>query len=1831
MNKPSVLLILLLVFLFHSCSKQEEQSQNQPALKYIRYYPKNELSVAAPVDIQLKEKLPQYTTNQKLPSEFIKINPNIEGDLYVENGNLLRFVPRENLEPATTYQIIISLDELYDNLPDNESTFEFKFKTIEPDFRIGLQSIQSYDENWQYISAEIEASDILNLEDIKKSISAKQNDQDLDVRFLTTSDAKYFELVIDSIYREKEDSKVLISWDGSTVGAKTEGSDSMIIPGKDNFKVIDVRIEKAKLPYVNINFSESLDPEQDFLGLVQLDSETDLKFETNSNVLSVYPKTKFDGEVKLKIYEGIKAEYGNRLKSEYFTSVRFQKMKPQVKLISKGVILPNSESNPFYFEAVNLAAVDVRVIQIYENNVLQFLQNQEINSTSSYNLRDVGRLVAKKTISLIENNVSNSGDWQAHAIDLSSIFKISPGAVYQIEISFRKAYSLYNCGDEAEVDSEKINEIAEAFESNDEEDYWNKETWDFRNTTYNWRERDNPCHDAYYVDDNFVSSNVLASDLGLLIKKTETGNYFITSTNLLTATPETQTTINFYDQQQQSLGSVETNNEGIAEFKSSQKAAFAIAKKNNNYAYLKLENSNALNLSNFEVDGTKINKGINGFMYTDRGVYRPGDEIFFNFILDDTANPLPPNHPVKLDFYDPQGRLAYSEVKNSSLKGFYHFPLSTAEDDPTGNWRTTISVGAVQFTKFISVATVKPNRLKVELSTSEVPKRLNQSLQLRLSTKWLTGAKAKNLKADVKANFTSSEYQFEKLKTFTFNDPTRSFFTQELQIFDGKVDQNGEAYIEKKVNFGKSLPGMIKVNFLSKVFEGGGDFSIDVDQQWYATYNYFVGLRALTSHQNHRFQTDQSTNFEVVSVDFKGNIAPQRKVKVYIHQIEWRWWWNRGNDQLSRYEDAEVHKPYKSFELTTDASGKAKFSLNIPKDDQGRYLVRVVDMQTKHAAGEVVYFFENWWSIQQTSREQSLVFTSDKDKYQVGDVAKINFPSMAEAKALLSVENGTEIIHHEWIKAEKGMTEVNLEITDAMAPHAYLSISLLQEHQNTKNDLPIRLFGVIPIEVENPERKLKPQLKLPESIRPESNYSIEVKEEDGKAMTYTIAIVDEGLLDLTSFSTPAIYDHFNAKQTLGVRTFDVFSDVIGAYGGSLKNVYSIGGGDEAAGKKNRKAERFKPVVSHLGPFYLEAGKSKIHQLHMPNYIGSVKAMLVAGNTDQQSFGSIDKIMKVKQPLMVLTSVPRKLSPGEQVRVPVTVFVMDPKLRTIKVSVQNHDQLQLIGKASQELKVNETGEYLVYFDFKVGNNLSPQKISIQAKSGNENAYNEVEVGVTNPNPISSTVQKFELKEGDQKEFELNAFGTPGTNSTSISFSAFPPMSLEKRMHYLTSYPHGCVEQETSKAFPQLFLSEIVEMDSQQSNQLKEQVQKTIQNLSKYQTISGGIAYWPGGKADDWTTSYIGHFLLEAKENAFQLPFGFIAKWKRYQKEKARKWTVSFKESDLVQAYRLYTLALAGEAQVAAMNRLKNKSDLSPQAIARLALAYARLGQSSVAKNLLQKFRITQKNNVNYRYTYGSQLRDLAMVLETYVYVNDEGMDKAAEEIADILSSEQYLHTHETAYALLAMSKYITHKGGKSLDFSFKVNGKEKLVDTSKGIYRTNLNVSPSSITKFSVSNKKQGSLFINVLQSGQLPVGEEQTASRNLKITTQYLDVNKEPIDIVNLRQGTEVTLKLKVENESNSYLNEVALSQYIPSGWEIIDTQFTDFKSGNFENANHVDVRDDRVYIYFDLDSRKSTYFEIKLNASYLGKYYLPGTQVEAMYTGNHYARTQGRWINVVD
>jgi uncharacterized protein YfaS (alpha-2-macroglobulin family) len=372
------------------------------------------------------------------------------------------------------------------------------------------------------------------------------------------------------------------------------------------------------------------------------------------------------------------------------------------------------------------------------------------------------------------------------------------------------------------------------------------------------------------------------------------------------------------------------------------------------------------------------------------------------------------------------------------------------------------------------------------------------------------------------------------------------------------------------------------------------------------------------------------------------------------------------------------------------------------------------------------------------------------------------------------------------------------------------------------------------------------------------------------------------------------------------------------------------------------------------------------------------------------------------------------------------------------------------------------------------------------------------------------------------------------------------------------------------------------------------------------------------------------MIEAKKKGYTLPLTFMSNWLRFQKKTAREWRSGkyHYNSTLIQAYRLYTLALAGQPDLASMNRLRENRDLSNESKWRLAGAYALAGQEKVAKQISATASIDFKSK-NYSYhTYGSVFRNQAMALETAVVLGDTAQKDIAVSLAKTLSSSRWLSTQETSYALLGMAKMVAKNGGKDMNLSFTKGGKEITLDTKQVIALRDVQTTFGS-NQISLQNVSSNVVYIRLVQSGKLPLGQELLDSKNLKVTTAFVDAANTPINTSNLRQGTEFIAKITVSNDSGDFVDNIALTQIFPSGWEIVNTRFTDAAGGVEGAARYTDIRDDRVNFYFDLNKRSTKTFTVRLNASYVGNYYLPGTQVEAMYDNTYYARGKGDWIEV--
>ncbi|MEZ4787387.1 MAG: hypothetical protein R2790_05795 [Flavobacterium haoranii] len=399
MTQQRILSAVIALLLFTSCSKKNAENFNSDYSlfkDYILNYSPSIISSSDDIRVVLAFDNQDWNENKELDQNLFKINPSIKGKVVALSSNTVAFVPTEKLNQNTSYQVSFQLGELK-QVDKKLKEFNFTVKTIKQDFMVSVIDLQSYSKDFQYINGVLNTSDNLDFETAKKLIQVSQKDKKVNVKFnkeLSTS--REFKFVIDSIQRFVEDSKINISWNGKDFDIDQKGEMEFDIPGKNNFKIISAEVQEGDNQVLILNFSDPLKKGQDLNGLVEVETATNLKFATAGNLLKVFFNEPLKGELLVEVFQGIQSEDGYKMKQNFSQKVSFEQIKPQVRFIKSGTILPSSNNLKINFEAVNLKAVDVKVYKIYKNNILQFLQDNEINGNR--NLRKVSAPIAKQTL-----------------------------------------------------------------------------------------------------------------------------------------------------------------------------------------------------------------------------------------------------------------------------------------------------------------------------------------------------------------------------------------------------------------------------------------------------------------------------------------------------------------------------------------------------------------------------------------------------------------------------------------------------------------------------------------------------------------------------------------------------------------------------------------------------------------------------------------------------------------------------------------------------------------------------------------------------------------------------------------------------------------------------------------------------------------------------------------------------------------------------------------------------------------------------------------------------------------------------------------------------------------------------------------------------------------------------------------------------------------------------------------------------------------------------------------------------------------------------------------
>jgi uncharacterized protein YfaS (alpha-2-macroglobulin family) len=1823
---------------------------------YISAYTSGVISSESTIRVLLSNEIEApVEIGKPIEKELFDFTPSIKGVAVWLDSRTIEFRPEKPLPNGVEYKAEFYLSDIME-VPKEFQTFDFGFQVMKQSFEVYIDGMTTTDKKTlrtQRLDATLSTADVADFALVEKIITVSQNGKSLPVNWIHESNKTTHHFSVEGIQRTEKAGEISVSWNGKPIDVDIENTITIDIPALGDFKVTDIRVDQSAEQCVVLQFSDPILENQNLNGIITLSGGSALKYIIQENEVRVYPQVRQQGYRTVTVENGFKNILGMPFKTRYVTEVVFEEIKPNVQLIGKGVILPNSNGLTFPFRAVSLRAVDVKILKIYEKNIPQFLQVNSLEGQRE--LRRVGKIVLKKTVALTQKSAMDLGKWNTYSLDLDKLIKTEPGAIYKIIISFKKEYSTYTCTDsDASADDNNMTEVSDEYADDDDERDWDYygnyyyddyEYYDDYDYGYNYQDRDNPCKNSYYRNRE-VSRNFLASDLGLIAKRGADGSMNFIVNNLITTAPVSNATVDIYDYQLQVLKTLKTNGAGQCEALFKKKPFLMVVKSGSQRGYLKLDDAASLSVSAFDVSGEEVQKGIKGFIYGERGVWRPGDTLFLSFILEDKLNTLPKNHPVQFELLNPQGQVFRKLVKTSGLNGFYNFTTTTDKNSPTGNWTARVKVGGVFFTKNIKVETIMPNRLKIKLDfgvekLSVAKKDLNGNLEV----KWLHGAVARNLNAKIEVTLSQMKTTFKKYENFIFDDAARSFSSEAQTIFDASINNEGKAVIKPSISVTEAAPGMLRATFKARVFEQGGAFSVDQFSLPYSPYTSYVGIKL---PEGNRFtgmiQTDTNHIVKVVTLDSDGKPVSRKNLKVQVYKINWRWWWDSYDGDLANYVGSEYRQPIMSQTITT-VNGNGQFVLRVNRPEWGRYYVCVTDEESGHRTGSTVYIDWPAWagaSPKGNDGATLLSFSSDKKQYNVGEDVKLTIPSSGVGRALVSVESGTKVIESYWVETQKGETNFTFKATPQMTPNVYVNITLVQPHAQTVNDLPIRLYGVIPILVEDPATHLNPIVVTPEKWAPETKSSLTVSEKDGKEMTYTIAIVDEGLLDLTRFKTPDPWSAFYAREALGVKTWDMFDMVMGAYGAELTRLLAIGGDGDINNKAGNKANRFKPMVKFMGPYHLDKGKTAKHEFMMPQYVGSVRTMVIAGY--KAAYGSAEKTTPVIKPLMILGTLPRVVGPGEEVDLPVTVFAMEKQVKNVKVEIKANNFFTPQDGTSKSISFKDIGDDVVNFKLKVNSALGVGKVKIVATSGSEKAEYDIEIDVRNPNPKVVNVIESVIEPGKTWETPYTPAGMAGTNVGTIELSSIPPINLGERLRYLIAYPHGCIEQTTSSVFPQLFLSDVLELNSDYKIAIDKNIKAGIERLKLFQTASGGMSYWPGNyEADDWGTNYAGHFMLEAELKGYALPPNFIENWKRYQRAKANSWIAPSKtsngyyyNSDLIQAYRLYTLALAKAPELGAMNRMKENSNISTAAKWRLAAAYAKAGQPETAKKLIDNLSYKISPYKELSYTYGSAERDKAMILETLTLLDNKSVSAIlAKEISGTLSANEWMSTQTTAYCLISISKFAKGSGGtsKEMKYNLKVNNNSAVaVSTQAPVKQTDMQLKGAAAGNVSITNSGSGVLFARIILEGIPEAGDQTEISNELVLDVNYTTMEGGVIDVTKLEQGTDFIAEVQIKNPGRrGDYQQMALTQIFPSGWEIHNTRMDEAEGVvKSDFPTYQDIRDDRVYTYFNIAPNTTKTFRIVLNSAYLGKFYLPTVYCEAMYDNTINARKPGKWVQVI-
>ncbi|MCX7040081.1 MAG: MG2 domain-containing protein, partial [Spirochaetes bacterium] len=895
--------------------------------------------------------------------------PPLAGTARWTDERTLEFVPARPMPAGRRFRATVSLPKI--------GGFDFAFTVMRPSLDVVFAGLEvADDDSASYrLDGTVQTADREEPARVEKILRASLAGRALSIKWTHGSDPLLHPFSITGIERASAPGVLAVAWSGRPIGGLAEGRKDIGVPSRRSFEVLDVRAGDGEPRCIEIGFSDRLDDGQDLAGLVRVTGRDDVRQTLNGNRLRLFSLSPWKPSETVTVDPNVRRADGAGLVTRVAQTVAFKDQLPQVRFTGAGVIVPTTQGLTVPIETMNLRAVIVEAFQVFGDNMTQFLQVNSLDQSEE--LYRVGAVVWRKVIPLpFSNDQKNS--WIRHGLDLSPLLKEHPDGMFQLRVSFRQPHVVWTCA--ARSGEEAIDDGAVPLVQDDpreqEASYW--DSYESYESDENGEDggggdqyggRNDPCNPAYYAPyygsgrNVLAIRNVLISNIGLIAKAEPGGELTVFCTDIRTAQPLAGVKISLQSFQRQPIGAGQTDRNGMVSFRGIDSPSFVVAERSGQFGWLKVDRQSALITSHFDTGGEIVKGGVKGFLYGERGVWRPGDPIFLTFILADPGKTIPAAHPVTLELRDPRGQTVSRQTKNASVDGFYAFATATDPEAPTGSWEARVRVGDRIFSRDIRIESIMPNRLKIAFDVPAKPGALAAGPFLgTIQANWLHGAAAANLKASILLRLNPTMTTFPKYGDYVFDDPTRAFSVEDQNLFDGALDSQGRGAVSSSIEVESLAPGKLSASFSVRVFEESGAFSAEQFSRELSPYKQYVGIRVPKGDAARgMLLVDTDHAVRLALVDAAGNPVRSGSVQAELYKLEWRWWWEKGDENLADFASSSAFKPLKSDKVSI-ASGEGEWKFQIKYPDWGRYLVRVRDLSSGHSTGKIVYIDWPGWA-----------------------------------------------------------------------------------------------------------------------------------------------------------------------------------------------------------------------------------------------------------------------------------------------------------------------------------------------------------------------------------------------------------------------------------------------------------------------------------------------------------------------------------------------------------------------------------------------------------------------------------------------------------------------------------------------------------------------------------------------------------------------------------------------------------------------------------------------------------------------------------------------------